>query len=455
MDDAATPDTNVRSAGDVGEATCSLTRGQQTRNLLLFAACTGLQYLAAPVGYVGVTQASLCHELGASDKVANLPETAYLALTFAPVLAAWLVPYVGWLKRNLVVCYGAAAASQLAVALAMFLPMSAELRIAAVVTQAAIAGLAVPSAIAFLWELIGRGAETRRRGLALGLAFGLGPLLAVFGSLASQLILKGSFGGTAEAPWLSTGARPFPENFALLYACAAPAMGLAAFLSTLFVVPRPATELSREPFLHAVFGGFVEFFRNPVLRMAAIVTVLVYVGNTITSNLSLYSQEAIGDAPMLQAGNQNAVRFAFKMVAGLLLGWLLAKTHPKAGLLATSLTFLSSVVLAIFVKGDAYVLVFGIYGAGELIGVYAPNYILSASRPESMRRSMALVTMMMAPAAPAGYLFGYISDTVGATHGKATGYQVSFAVCAAIMSVGIGLAIFRLPAHPGVRAEGR
>ena len=79
-------------AADLPASTCPLSRGQQTRNLLLFAACTGLQYLAAPVGYVGVTQASLCHELGASDKVANLPETAYLALTFAPVLAAWLVP---------------------------------------------------------------------------------------------------------------------------------------------------------------------------------------------------------------------------------------------------------------------------------------------------------------------------------------------------------------------------
>jgi len=427
---------------------CPLSRSQQTRNLLLFAACTGLQYLAAPVGYVGVTQASLCHELGASDKVANLPETAFLALTFAPVILAWWIPYVGWLKRNLVVCYSAAALSQLGVVAAMLLPLSANIRIAAVVIQAAVAGLAVPSAIAFLWELIGRGAETSRRGLALGLAFGFGPLLAVVGSLASQLILNGSIGGEGESALVSIRVLEFPANFALLYGCVAPAMAFAAILSTQFVVPLPEVELERRPFADSVLGGIAEFWRDPVLRTAAIVTVLIYVGNTITSNLNLYSEQASGDSPMLQAGNQNAVRFAFKMVAGLLLGWLLAKTNPKAGLLATGLMFLASVVLAMFVTGDAYVLVFGIYGAGELVGVYAPNYILSASRPNQMRRNMALVTMMMAPAAPAGYLFGMISDSVGASFGKSVGFRTSFAVCAAIMLVGILLAIVRLPARP-------
>ena len=55
MDDAAGPDTDERSAGNVVAATSPLTPSQQTRNLLLFAVCTGLQYLAAPVGYVGVT----------------------------------------------------------------------------------------------------------------------------------------------------------------------------------------------------------------------------------------------------------------------------------------------------------------------------------------------------------------------------------------------------------------
>ena len=44
---------------------CSLPRRVQLNNLVLFALCTGMQYLAAPVLYVGITQASLCEKLGA------------------------------------------------------------------------------------------------------------------------------------------------------------------------------------------------------------------------------------------------------------------------------------------------------------------------------------------------------------------------------------------------------
>jgi hypothetical protein len=97
--------------------------------------------------------------------------------------------------------------------------------------------------------------------------------------------------------------------------------------------------------------------------------------------------------------------------------------------------------------------VFGIYGAGELVGAYAPNYFLSASRTEDMRRNMAFVTMMMAPVAPAGYLFGAISDVFGQRYGKTAGFQISFAVCAAIMAAGILLAVIALPARPGAAKE--
>ena len=95
----------------VGVSDCPLDQAAQTRNLLLFAGCTALQYLAAPIGYVTV-QASLCKRLGFNDATANLPQSVYLGLAFAPVIFAWFVPYVGWLKRNLMMCYGIAAVSQ-------------------------------------------------------------------------------------------------------------------------------------------------------------------------------------------------------------------------------------------------------------------------------------------------------------------------------------------------------
>ena len=84
---------------------CPLGRARQTRNLVLFAACTALQYFAAPVSYVGITQASLCHELGSSDAVANLPETAYLSVNCShrTVAIADLVPLLVADAKRLVV----------------------------------------------------------------------------------------------------------------------------------------------------------------------------------------------------------------------------------------------------------------------------------------------------------------------------------------------------------------
>ncbi|MEZ6054529.1 MAG: hypothetical protein R3C02_24595 [Planctomycetaceae bacterium] len=52
------------SVDDAQKVECPLSLPQQKRNLLLFASCTGLQYFAAPVLYIGVTQAALCDRPG-------------------------------------------------------------------------------------------------------------------------------------------------------------------------------------------------------------------------------------------------------------------------------------------------------------------------------------------------------------------------------------------------------
>src|SRR5580765_6383863 len=169
----------------------SLSVSLQTRNVIVFAACTCLQYLAAPVLYVGMTQASLCKRVGATPKVANLPEMAFFVMTVTPVLLAWWLPGVVYLKRMLVVCYLAAGLALALVALALVLPVSSEIQIASVILQGAVSGAAMPTAIALLWEAIGRGVAESRRGLALGLAFGIGPFLAFAASLVSQELLNG------------------------------------------------------------------------------------------------------------------------------------------------------------------------------------------------------------------------------------------------------------------------
>ena len=72
------------------KADCPLSIRQQHRNLVRFAVHISLIYLAAPIVYVGNLDAILLNKLGYSDKVANLPASAYL-WTSAPflVLFTW------------------------------------------------------------------------------------------------------------------------------------------------------------------------------------------------------------------------------------------------------------------------------------------------------------------------------------------------------------------------------
>lgn len=435
------------AASSAAEPANALSGDEQSRNLLLFGACTGAIYLAAPVGYVGVTQASLCRELHASDTAANLPAMVYFSLTVMPVVLAWLFPAVRMLKRNLACCFLLNGAAMAAVGMSLISPWSDQAKIGVVIAQAAVCGATMPAAIAFLWELIGRGASEARRGWALSLAFGAGPLLAVLGSLGSQLLLNGELGR-----WRLTGLE-FPWNFAALFFAAVPVMLLGSVLAGRFAILLPANDAIRQPFFDSVFGGIWNFLNDRVLLTAAAVTILVYTGNTIASNLNLYTSEVLEARPEQYAGLQNALRFGFKTAAGVLLGWMLTKTSPKQGIVTTAAIYVAALGWAMLASGKLYLVAFGLYGAGELVGVYAPNYILSASAPSDIRRNMAIVTMMMAPAAPAGALFGAISDHYGRIYGAATGYRVSFAVCAAVVTAGILVALVALPARPRTARE--
>src|SRR5262245_35221519 len=102
---------------------CPLSLPEQRRNLVIFAACTGMQYLAAPALYVGITQASLCKRLEADTRTANLPATLFFAMTAMPAIIAWVSPQVASLKRNLMLCYSTCAAMLATLALTLMLPL--------------------------------------------------------------------------------------------------------------------------------------------------------------------------------------------------------------------------------------------------------------------------------------------------------------------------------------------
>jgi len=424
-------------------------RRHQVRNMLLFAACMGLNYLAAPISYVGIVQAALCNKLGATPVEANLPGSAYMALTIMPIFIVWLLPRVSQLKPTLVTCFSVAAVMTALVPLVLASALSPRVKIAMVIAHAAVFGATNPTAVALMWEVLGRGVEQSRRGWALSLAFGAGPVLAVIASLGSQLLLDGRL-GSISLPQLT-----FPWNFIALFGAVVPLMALAAFLSSLFVVPLPQQEPERQPFVQGIFGGLWKFLTDRLLLTTTIVIVLVYMGNAISSNMNLHTPQALGESPEKYAGFQNALRFGFKVVAGVLLGWLVAKSHPKAGLLTTASLYVLAQVWAIFAVGPWYLVAFGIYGTGELVGVYAPNYILAASRESDFRRNQAFHTLMMVPAAFAGVMFGGIAKQVGEQFGPAFGFRTSFAVCAAMMLMGIALAVWKLPARPVPSEETR
>ena len=68
---------------------------------------------------------------------------------------------------------------------------------------------------------------------------------------------------------------------------------------------------------------------------------------------------------------------------------------------------------------------------------------------------MAFVTMLMVPAAPAGYLYGAIVDgvkqagwTAFGMNSTSLGFRLSFLVCGLLILSGILLAVLLLPARP-------
>ena len=416
----------------------------QRRNALIYASLTSLIYLAAPVLYVGFTQAAFCKRLGASDTVSNLPTTAYLMMTPFAVIIAWLIPQTRRLKSVLSTSYLATAIAGAVMAFVTVLPGPGwdSLRIASIIAHAVVLGGANGVAACFHWELLARGLSEARRGKAFSLAFGLGPILAVVGSLASQLILTNRVFGWQPAFWQPIS---YPYNFALLFAASTPIMGLAACLARLWVIPIPEVEAERKPFIPAVFGGFGRFLSYRLILVACVSYLLAYTGHKVQINMVLYTQDAVNLPAEALVGYQNALRFACKVVAGLLLGWVLLRTNPRTCMVLTALLDLTSVLWILFARGMSFLFAFGLSGAGELFGVYFPNYIVSCSPQSQVRRNMAFLMLIQAPVGLGPAAFGWIADRWGR--------RVSFWVALVIMISGLLLVLTALPARPRPRPE--
>jgi len=419
----------------------------QRWNIFLYVFKWCLIYLAAPVLYVGFVQAGLCKRLGASDFVANLPSSAYLLLAAFPMIMAWLIPQVRYLKLVMTVGYLISATMCAITAAALWLPFPDRFRIAMVIAHGAIMACSSGTAWVFEWEFLGRSVSESRRGAMFALAYSAGPIFAVVGSLGAQLIINREVFGWTPSFWRDI---PYPLNYTVLYAAAVPLLLLIALTVSRYVVPEPAVESQRQPFLSGMFGGFGRFISHPLILVACIAYLLIYSGNMVQNNMVLYTREAIGLAEDAVVGYQLAIRFGCKVLAGLLLGWVLSRTNPRMNLFLTGLLLISCVLWILMAKplfgaGLMFLLAFGLNGAGELMGVYYPYYVLCLSAKSHMRRNMAFVMLLSAPVGFAPALYGAISDKWSLT--------ASFWVALAVMASAVILVACVLPARPRPRPQ--
>jgi hypothetical protein len=406
----------------------------QRRNSLVFIVNMSLIYLVAPVFYVGVLHAAICNSLGASDTVANLPASVNLWMTPFPVFISWLWPSPRASRSILVAAYVIVGTAG-AVAATSFVAAPGAWLIPVLVAHAGIIGVAVGVIQMCLWELIGRGMTTTLRGWTLSLTFGAGPVFAVLGSCASQLILSGKFLNLLEIAPI-----PAPSSYMLLFGATAPAMWLAAGMVFLARLPPGAEPPARTGGIQFV-QGLRLYFTHRLIFIAAFGFLCTYAGGSmIMNNLGLYAREALGESPEMYSGLQLALRFGFKSLCGFVLGWMVARVHAKAPLVATTLISLAGVCWALVVPGKWYLLSFGLLGAGELFYVYYMNYIVSCSAPERMRENTAYTNLISVSLGFVPLMYGATSDHYG--------LRSSFYLAIAILLAGCVAAGLFLPRQP-------
>jgi len=412
----------------------ALPERSQRINSLIFIINNSLGFLVAPVFYVGVLHAAILSGSGFSNKLANLPSSVYGWAAPVPVLIAWLWPSTRYFRRLWMLSYLLKGGTGVLAAL-LFFAAPTTWQAAGIVLHAGCLGIANGITNMCQWELIGRGMTPQRRAWTLGVTFGAGPVFAVIGSCASQLILSGDFLGLIRVTPLEK-----PLSYITLFGATGPAMLVSAACA--WFATLPAEEESRRTASMAeTMVGLREYFTNRLILVALVGFLLTMVGgNQIMNNLALFARNATGEEPEKYAGIQMALRFGCKSLFGFVLGWLLARFYPRLPALATTLICLAGIVWALVVPGKWYLFSFGLLGAGELSYVYYLNYIVGCSRPERVRENTAYTNVLIAGIAFMPLVYGAISDSYG--------LRASFVVALAILAVTVLIVASLLPKQP-------
>jgi hypothetical protein len=467
---------------------CPLPVASQRWNMLCFAGVWCLYYLSAPIVYVGITHGNLAKRIGHAED-ANMPLAWYSWMMGVPVLVAWLVPNPRHLKTLVVgallciatatavvplaiasqassdvpvdslLIHGSLAVAAAAPAIPSELPfesmlihgtlaiasaariLSSDVLFKSLLIHGAVLGAANGVAITSMWEMIRRGVSTSRRGAMLGLTFGIGPVMACTSTVVQQALLD-------KIPWFNFSfGTAYPESYLWLFGLAVPLIALCAGLAASFRLPEvDGTQAARTQWSAA---GLRNFFTTPALILAAIAYLLVYSGGAnIGVNVSLNASLVVTDIKDSQ-GIQQFLRFGLKAVAGVFLGWLLAKTNPRMPLIATTLILMSGLAWVLGTTDETYLFAFGILGAGELFGAYFPNYITTASPKDQVRSNMAYLNVLGSLVGFSSVLYGKIAGV--SADGKSAspeGLRMSFLVAEGILLAGLLLVLFGLPRRP-------
>lgn len=410
-----------------------LSEHAQRRNSLVFILNNTIGYFVAPVFYIGVLHAAILSSLGFNDTIANLPESVYMWMAPLPVIIAWFWPSTGSLRKMLFTSYAFKGAAGLLAAALFF--MAPRWLAVGIVVHAAVVGITTGVANMCLWELIGRGMTPERRGWTLGITFGVGPIFAVLGSCASQLILGGNFLNLIHVTPL-----PKPWCYVALFGVTGPAMFVSA--ATVYLAHLPQVS-STEPGMSVagVLEGLRKYFTYRLILIAVCGFLLTSAGgNMILNNLALFVRDATGELPEKYTGVQLALRFGCKSLFGFVLGWMLARYQAKTPALATTLICVAGVCWALLVPGKWYLFSFGLLGAGELFYVYYLNYIVGCSAPERIRENTAYTNVIMIVVSFMPLIYGGISDNYG--------LRASFVVALGILVVATLSVWMLLPERP-------
>jgi hypothetical protein len=361
-----------------------------------------LYYAAAPAFYVDVMHGTLIERMGGSHTLLNLP-VAFASVSYLTVIVlTWLIPHRRLARHVVVASFGVMGLMGSVVALALVLQAGFSLTVGLLLLHALLTGMGAVASDVFTWEILSKGMSEETRGKTLAWAFGTAPLLAVGSSLFCDFALKGNIS------WLG-----YPYDYAMIFGLSFPIFGLAALFATRYHVPAATAPETRRGFVEHTFGGLWNFVRQRTFILVILGFFLLEVGLLIKPNAAVHTREAMGIEPKTVAGLTLAVRFGGKILAGFLLGFLAARRGAKAGAIATAFLVAAACLWALTFDGTPYLGTFVLLGAGELAGVYYPNYCVSASKPEDVKRNVSFFYMIGSLVAGIAVMHGAVADSAG------------------------------------------